>query len=123
MNGLLDLWMIGFKFKENLKQKSSHPLDGGYMERFLIETGKITRLNPASLPVKFIGYLPEDRTRHKITHPTVNFGYTLSSTATEHKHIVDGMEFSGIPPYFMFCKPDVVYETPAPAVCEIFYYS
>ena len=97
--------------------------DGGIMERFLIETGKFPRLNPCSLPVKFIGYLPEDKGKRKIFHPTINFCFIISSSILKHKHIVDGMEYLAAPPYFIFQKPGIAYETVNPSLREDFYYS
>lgn len=103
--------------------KNNSSLNGGCMEGFVIESGKFPRLNQHTPPIKFIGYLPNSKEQRKITHPTINFCFIISSMASEHKHIVDGVKYSVSPPYFMFHKPDVVYETVLSAICEIFYYS
>lgn len=94
------------------------------MEKFFLSLGNVPRENPFWLPVKYIGYIPDNYTyNNKVYHPTVNFSFVLSGPAEKTVNIIGGVRRMNKIPCFGITAPGVLYETFTPLPTETLYFS
>jgi AraC-like DNA-binding protein len=94
------------------------------MEKFFLSLDDIPRENPFWLPVKYIGYIPENYVyKNKVYHPTVNFSFALSGPAEKAVNIIGGVKHVNKIPCFGISAPGALYEALTPMPMETLYLS
>jgi AraC-like DNA-binding protein len=90
------------------------------MNRFGIEVERLPRLIPFYLPVRFIGYLPNDigAMDKKAIHPGIDFVFILSGS---RKIKIAGREYQMSAPGLLIEQPGIVHEVKDDMPFEIMY--
>lgn len=92
------------------------------MDRFFTEVEKLPHLHPFYLPVRKIGYLPNDigDVNKKKMHPGINFVFILSGS---RKIEIDGQEYQMTAPGLLVERPGIVHVSKDDTPFEIMYFA
>lgn len=97
------------------------------MDKFVLDMRGMRRENPFSMPVSYIGYIPDELSRPKPTiHPTIDICLVLSGESQKQAYMIDGRPSpSTAVPFFVFKRPGLLYEPlqTTPVRREILYFS
>ncbi|MFA6568561.1 MAG: AraC family transcriptional regulator [Victivallales bacterium] len=90
------------------------------MDKFVIEVGKLPRLTSFYLPVRVVGYQPNDigAMNKRVMHPGINFVFILSGS---RKTRIDGYEYQMSAPGLLIERPGIVHEAKDETPFEIMY--
>ncbi len=93
------------------------------MDRFHLKFDEMPREVPFWLPVKYIGYIPDNFHLGKVHHPTVNFSFVLSGKASRTVNAIDEIRRMNSIPCFGISAPGPLYESLTPLPVETLYFS